>query len=51
MDLDQCNILAIEVIEFLGNNKPAQDQIDLVEYLVSNAMSKMNANKEPEYTP
>jgi hypothetical protein len=33
-ELDQYNILAIELIEYLGNNTPAQEQIDLVEYLV-----------------
>lgn len=33
------NMLAIELIEYLGNDKPAQEQIDLVEYLVSNAMT------------
>lgn len=48
MDLDQCNILAIEVIEFLGNDNPAQEQIDLVEYLVSKAMSRSNSKQEPE---
>lgn len=37
--LDQYNILAIELIEYLGNDKPAQEQIDLVEYLVSNVMT------------
>jgi len=46
MDLDKCNMLAIEVIEFLGNEKPEQEQIDLVEYLVCNAMSKIHAGQE-----
>lgn len=36
--LDQNNFLALELIEYLGNDKPAQEQIDLVEYLISNAM-------------
>lgn len=39
---DQLNALAIELIEFLGNDKPAQEQIDLVEYLVSHAMESNN---------
>lgn len=36
--LDQYNMLAIELIEYLGNDKPAQEQIDVVEYLVTKAM-------------
>jgi len=40
--LDQFNILAIELIEFLGNKKPKQEQIDLVEYLVARAIDKQN---------
>jgi hypothetical protein len=38
VEIDQYNILAIELIEFLGNDKPSQGQIDLVEYLLSAAM-------------
>lgn len=37
---DQLNAFAIELIEYLGNNQPLQEQIDLVEFLVSNAMVK-----------
>jgi hypothetical protein len=36
--IDQLNLLAIELIEYLGNEKPAQEQIDFMEYLVSNAI-------------
>ncbi len=44
--LDQYNMLAIELIEYLGNDKPAQAQIDLVEYLVTKAIS--DTAPEPE---
>lgn len=37
--IDEYNFLAIELIEYLGNDKPMQEQIDLVEYLVSKAMN------------
>ena len=40
--LDQYNILAIELIEYLGNDNPEQEQIDLIEYLISKAIDKQN---------
>ncbi len=39
-DYDEYNVLAIELIEYLGNDKPAQEQIDLVEFLVSKALNQ-----------
>lgn len=41
--LDQNNFLAIELIEYLGNDKPAQEQIDIVEYLISHALENLPA--------
>jgi len=36
--IDEYNVLAIELIEYLGNDKPRQEQIDLMEYLVTKVM-------------
>jgi hypothetical protein len=44
-DYDEYNVLAIELIEYLGNDKPAQEQIDLVEYLVSKALKNNHQNQ------